>query len=339
VNPKVPVDRTARPPCQSPKAPTGSSDSARSPPRPKPRRKSGGRSPALAKPKLRSHQTSIPRFPNPKVRSARSAPPSTPWPEGRAASGVLPIPLLDDRSRLGSRRPSRLRRDPKISPVPIGLPVPLRSEDRIRSLGGPKTLRAPRMSEDLLGDGQGVRSRRDPKSSSSRDPADSPRVARRHPWLASWRSPLRGRSPVDSSTSVRSFRSDSSFGAVRSLLGPKPLPSRCDPFRSRKLLSDRTSGRDGPESFFTFRGLIPAAIRHSRAGCLGRYAARSSPGLSTLQGVPPLCGRLGSHRAFPSWVSLCRAQATGKATLQGIARSEVGWSLSRLPTLLGFVAS
>jgi hypothetical protein len=109
---------------------------------------------------------------------------------------------------------------------------------------------------------------------------------------------------------------------------PKPSP-----------LVNRTSGRDGPESFLAFRGLLPAAIRYSRAGGLGRRAARSSPGLSALQGVPPHCGGLGFRLTIPSWAFLHRAQATGEATLQGVARSEVGSSLSRPPTLLGFVAS
>jgi hypothetical protein len=95
------------------------------------------------------------------------------------------------------------------------------------------------------------------------------------------------RSPLDSSSEPKSLRIE----LLRSAFAePKPR-------------SNRTSGRDGPESFLTFRGLIPAAIRHSRVGCLGRRVARSSPGLHALQGVLPLCGRLGFHRAFPSWAS------------------------------------
>jgi hypothetical protein len=137
------------------------------------------------------------------------------------------------------------------------------------------------------------------------------------------RSPLGDRSPVDSSRGPKSRRIE----LLRSAL------------REPKLLSNRTSGRDGPESFLTFRGLIPAAIRHSRVGCLGRRVARSSPGLRALQGVPPLCGGRGSHRAFPSWAFHHRARTTGDATLQGVARSEVGSSLSRPPTLMGFSAS
>jgi hypothetical protein len=127
---------------------------------------------------------------------------------------------------------------------------------------------------------------------------------------------------------------------LRILFGAEAPPNRAprSAFAKPKLRSNRTGGRDGPKSFLTFRGLIPAAIRHSRVGCLGRRVARSSRGLSALQGVPPLCGRLGSHRAFPSWAFRRRARTTGSATLQGIARSEVGSSLARPPTLLGFVA-
>jgi hypothetical protein len=186
--------------------------------------------------------------------------------------------------------------------------------------------------EDAAKPARGVLRRRCPKTPSVRDPtgfSSQPEscagfaATRRLRRRTSRRSPRRGRSPVEWSP------------------GPKPL--RCEhlrPFLERpKPPLDRTSGRDGPESFLTFRGLIPAAIRHTRADCLGRRVARSSPGLDALQGVPPLCGRLGSHRAFPSWVLFRRAQATGEPTLQGVARSEVGSSLSRLPTLMGFVAS
>jgi hypothetical protein len=73
-------------------------------------------------------------------------------------------------------------------------------------------------------------------------------------------------------------RSPARIEHLRSLL-PRPRPRL-----------DRTSGRDDPESFLAFRGLIPAAIRHSRASCLGRREARSSHGLSALQGFPPHCG-------------------------------------------------
>jgi hypothetical protein len=146
--------------------------------------------------------------------------------------------------------------------------------------------------------------------------AEAPPGMRRRP-------PLGDRSPFESSPGPKSRRIE----LLRSAL------------REPKLLSHRTSGRDGPESFLTFRGLIPVAIRHSRVGCLGRRVARSSPGLSALQGVPPLCGRPGSHRAFPSWASRHRTRTACDAALQGVARSEVGSSLSRLPTLMGLVAS
>jgi hypothetical protein len=68
-------------------------------------------------------------------------------------------------------------------------------------------------------------------------------------------------------------------------LGPKPSPTPSNDATSAGCLrrpkppSDRTCGRDGPESIVAFRGLIPAAIRHSHAGCLRRYVARSSHGL------------------------------------------------------------
>jgi hypothetical protein len=252
------------------------------------------------------------------------------------------------------RRPRRLR-----SGCPsFGRPKTTSGPSRIR-----RSARASATSEDAVEVGQGVPPLRRPKTPSVRDPAGPlPRPEGRFgdptgallsaAEAASIRAPPFAPQKAVTEVSPRfPFRDRSPFRSGAAL--PKPVAPSVprfpfgdrSPFRSGAALpkpqplSDRTSGRDGPESFLTFRGLIPAAIRHSRAGCLGRRAARSSPGLFALQGVHPLCGRLGSHRAFPSWTLLHRAQATGELALQGFTRSEVGSSLSRPPTLLGFVAS
>ena len=67
-------------------------------------------------------------------------------------------------------------------------------------------------------------------------------------------------------------------------------------------------------------------------------AARSSPGLSPSR-VFSLTGMARLSPRLPSWAWPYRSHATDKATLQGLASSEIGSSLSRPPTLLGFVAS
>jgi hypothetical protein len=58
---RMSAERTVRSPVCDPRAAGGSSDSARSPSRPRSRRKSGGRSPALPEPKPCAHRTSVPR--------------------------------------------------------------------------------------------------------------------------------------------------------------------------------------------------------------------------------------------------------------------------------------
>jgi hypothetical protein len=120
--------------------------------------------------------------------------------------------------------------------------------------------------------------------------------------------------------------------------GPKPSAIRAPPLapREAKPRLDRTSGRDGPESFLAFRGLIPAAIRHSRASGLDRRVARSSHGLSTLQGFLPRCGGAAFTVPSPHRLRVTRARTTCDLAFQG-ERSEIGSSLSRPPTLLGFV--
>jgi hypothetical protein len=129
----------------------------------------------------------------------------------------------------------------------------------------------------------------------------------------------------------------------RSWHSPRPGPksvsesstsARCASEAEASILPNERSR--WPESFFTFRGLIPAAIRYSHAGCLGQRAARSSPGLFALQGVPPLC--VGATLIEPPLMNFHhRTRTACDAVLQGF-RSEVGSSLSRPPTLLGFLA-
>jgi hypothetical protein len=93
-----------------------------------------------------------------------------------------------------------------------------------------------------------------------------------------------------------------------------------------------------PESAPAFRALLHSGVRHHTAGGLDRRRARSSPGLYALQGSLPRW--LGTAFTAPPLMGLAhRAQATGRAALQGLTTSEIGSSLSRPPTLLGLLAS
>jgi hypothetical protein len=77
------------------------------------------------------------------------------------------------------------------------------------------------------------------------------------------------------------------------------------------------------------QGFAPRESPPPTADCLGRRPARSSPGLSALQGVLPRCG--GATFAAPPLVNLA---ATGRerpalAVLQGVTHSEMGSSPER----------
>jgi hypothetical protein len=78
----------------------------------------------------------------------------------------------------------------------------------------------------------------------------------------------------------------------------------------------------------------PLEVRLFRPG-LPRVALLGLPPFRavSLAGVPQPSPRL------PSWTSLSQARTTTRLALQGFAPSEVGWTLSSLPTLMGFCAS
>jgi hypothetical protein len=78
-----------------------------------------------------------------------------------------------------------------------------------------------------------------------------------------------------------------------------------------------------------------SATRHRR---FRPVRARGSPGLSPSR-VLPLAGTARPSPRLPSWASHHRTYAAGGVTLQGFDSREIGLSLSRLPTLLGFAAS
>jgi hypothetical protein len=87
-----------------------------------------------------------------------------PDPKAEPLPACSPPRSTGNRSHDEARRPSRVRRDPKIPPVSIGLPVPRGSEDPVGFRRGPKTsldsaeVRRPRRT------GQVVRPRQAPKT-------------------------------------------------------------------------------------------------------------------------------------------------------------------------------
>lgn len=227
VNPKVPFDRTARSPLRG----RSLFESSRGP---KPLRVLSGtevpssRAIPLAPCRSRSHAT-IPEAAAQRSRSRSSA-------HTRRA-----IRSAETRRSLWLGPPRLPRRDPKAAPLPACSPsrststeatmarddplgfAALRRAHRFRSgrpsLDRPKTAsgpsqvrrpaRAPPTSEDAAGDGQGVRSRRHPKTPPKPDPAGSspkPEGSAGSPAGALLSEaeapsiPLRARSPVDSSS-------------------------------------------------------------------------------------------------------------------------------------------
>jgi len=86
------------------------------------------------------------------------------------------------------------------------------------------------------------------------------------------------------------------------------------------------------------QGFAPHESPPPTTGGLDRRRARSSPGLHTLQGsLPHWIAATFAAAPLMGFVSLGRKRPTELA-LQGLTSSELGWSLSRLPALLGFAA-
>jgi hypothetical protein len=67
--------------------------------------------------------------------------------------------------------------------------------------------------------------------------------------------------------------------------------------------------------------------------------ARGSPGLRPLQGVPPRRQGIGLRHASPHAVPVPGDESTGRGRCRVSLPGEIGWSLSRLPTLMGFATS
>jgi hypothetical protein len=152
------------------------------------------------------------------------------------------------------------------------------------------------------------------------------------------------------------FHAGSALGVLPSKLcssrvAVRCLQRRCPPvvetsLRPARVAGGRRNRRSGApnhqrpiwacrRSAPRLQGFAPHESPPPRPGGLGRTEVRGSLGLHPLQGVP-------SHRngtaftapplmRFPVW-----AQAAAWDLYRVLLTDEVGWSLSRLPTLLGF---
>ena len=88
-----------------------------------------------------------------------------------------------------------------------------------------------------------------------------------------------------------------------------------------------------------FQGFAPHESPPLHTGGLDRTRARSSLGISPLQGFHPRRVGNGLHRASPHEVARLDDESTARALYRDLLPDEIGWSLSRLPTLLGFTTS
>jgi len=102
--------------------------------------------------------------------------------------------------------------------------------------------------------------------------------------------------------------------------------------------SDFRAKRSDKATFPDFRVFLRARVRHGQRRFRPMHA-RSSPGLSPLQGVPPRRDGLAFTRASPHAVDHSGPEGPPRPPPQGVTHVEIGWSLSRLPTLLGFPTS
>jgi hypothetical protein len=137
----------------------------------------------------------------------------------------------------------------------------------------------------------------------------------------------------------------SSRAAVRCLqrryphdVSTNPTAEPPAPNPTAETAGDKTSIWNGPGSALASRVLLHARVRHPWRRRLDRHRARSSPGLCALQGFSP-AEMARPSPPLPSWAWPARTRTADWAALQGLTSSGIGSSLSRPPTLLGFVAS
>jgi hypothetical protein len=152
-----------------------------------------------------------------------------------------------------------------------------------------------------------------------------------------------------SAPGVRPSEPCSSRAAVRRLRRRCPLDV-ATPFRPTRVPTVRRERRNtAPRPSFPMwivlpdaphlQGFAPHESPPHHAGGLGRTRARSSPGIHPLQGILPRRTGDGLHRASPHEVARLGDKSSARALCRVLLPDEIGWSLSRLPTLLGFATS
>jgi hypothetical protein len=117
---------------------------------------------------------------------------------------------------------------------------------------------------------------------------------------------------------------------------PKPAATGASPLQPAE--ADCTARLpERPRERPRLQGFAPHESPLLTAGGLDRRRARGSLGLEALQGVLPRWIAT-AFTAAPLMGFPARMQATERPALQGLASSEIGLPLSRLPALLGFRA-
>jgi len=96
--------------------------------------------------------------------------------------------------------------------------------------------------------------------------------------------------------------------------------------------------RSAKATFPDFRVLLRTRVRHGQRRFRPKHV-RSSPGLSPLQGVRPRCDGPAFTGASPHAVDRSGPEGPLRSPPQGVTHTKIGWSLTRLPTLLGFPTS
>jgi hypothetical protein len=152
-----------------------------------------------------------------------------------------------------------------------------------------------------------------------------------------------------SALGVRPSELCSSRVAVRRLRRRCPLDVGT-PFRTTRVPTTRRERRNtAPRPSFPMwvvlpdaphlQGFAPHESPPLHTGGLGRTRARSSLGIAPLQGFLPRRMGNGLHRASPNEVARLGDKSSARALYRVLLPDEIGWSLSRLPTLLGFTTS
>jgi hypothetical protein len=150
--------------------------------------------------------------------------------------------------------------------------------------------------------------------------------------IRSWGCPLQSFSPLAKPYAISGAVALWPFHPLpRSRIRAKRSPSKLTPLGQHYDPDLTETGQPCSDS----KALLRARVRHHRRW-VRSTKVRSSPGVSPLQGVPPR--RNGAAFTAPPLMGLSSpSQATDTTPFKVSINDEVGLSLARLPTLLGFV--